>query len=166
MIWRKHFTGILSVQINNVNILSEKATHYLLGFPNVASQSFFDNILALWIRILETPSECFLHLVITCFLKQISGSFFENHVYNELRTDTLKFVLKNVQIIMYKTIKELDSLNVKFDLNINLEISNLKLHNRVINFKYKIWFMYLAVMIINLNTSNNLNLLFGKFGIF
>ena len=47
MIWRKHFTGILSVQINNVNILSEKATHYLLGFPNVASQSFFDNILAL-----------------------------------------------------------------------------------------------------------------------
>ena len=40
---------------------------------------------------------------------QISGSFFENHVYTELRTDTLKFVFKNVYIIMYKTIKELDT---------------------------------------------------------
>ena len=47
MIWRKHCTGILSVLINNVNILSEKATNDLLGFPNVASQAFFDNILAL-----------------------------------------------------------------------------------------------------------------------
>jgi hypothetical protein len=47
MIWRKHCTGISSVLINNVNILSEKATNDLLGFPNVASQAFFDNILAL-----------------------------------------------------------------------------------------------------------------------
>ena len=47
MIWRKHCTGILSVLINNVYILSEKATNDLLGFPNVASQAFFDNILAL-----------------------------------------------------------------------------------------------------------------------
>ncbi len=92
MIWRKHRTGILSVLINNVNILSGKATNDLLGFPNVASQAFFDNILALWIRILGAPSECFLYIVITCFLMQISGSFFENQVYNELRTDTLKFV--------------------------------------------------------------------------
>ncbi len=47
MIWRKHFTGISSVLINNDNILSEKATNDLLGFPNVASQAFFDNTLSL-----------------------------------------------------------------------------------------------------------------------
>ncbi len=47
MIWRKNCTGILSVLINNVNILSEKPTNDLLGFPNVGSQVFFDNILAL-----------------------------------------------------------------------------------------------------------------------
>ena len=47
MIWRKHCTGISSVLINNVNILSEKATNDLLGFPNVASQACFDNILVL-----------------------------------------------------------------------------------------------------------------------
>ncbi len=47
MIWRKHFTGILSFLTNNVNIVFEKATNDLLGFPNVASQAFFDNILAL-----------------------------------------------------------------------------------------------------------------------
>ncbi len=47
MIWRKHSTGILSVLINNVNILSKKAANDLIGFLNVASQAFFDNILAL-----------------------------------------------------------------------------------------------------------------------
>ncbi len=45
---------------------------------------------------------------------QFSCSFFENHVYNELRTDTLQFVLKNVQTIMYKTINELDTLKFVF----------------------------------------------------
>ena len=88
MIWRKHCTEILSVLINNVNILSEKAKNDLLGFPNVASYVFFNNILALWIMILGTPSECFLQVVIACFLMQIFGIFFENRVYNELRTDT------------------------------------------------------------------------------
>ncbi len=47
MIWRKHCTGISSALINNVNILSEKATNDLLGFPNVAPQVFFNNISAL-----------------------------------------------------------------------------------------------------------------------
>ncbi len=37
MIWRKHCTGILSVLINNVNILYERATNDIFGFPNVAS---------------------------------------------------------------------------------------------------------------------------------
>ena len=41
MIWRNHSNGVLNVLINNVNILSEKATNDLLGFPNVASQDFF-----------------------------------------------------------------------------------------------------------------------------
>ena len=68
MIWRKHLNRVLDVLINNVNILSEKATNYLLGLPNVALQAFFDNILALGIRTLGTPSECFLHIIITCFL--------------------------------------------------------------------------------------------------
>ncbi len=48
MIWRNHSNGVLiDVRINIVNILSEKATNYLLGFPNVALQDFFDKILAL-----------------------------------------------------------------------------------------------------------------------
>ncbi len=40
MLWRNHLYGVLNVLINNVNILSEKATNDLLGFPNVASQAF------------------------------------------------------------------------------------------------------------------------------
>jgi hypothetical protein len=40
MIWRNHLYGLLSVLINNVKLLSEKATNDLLGFPNVASQAF------------------------------------------------------------------------------------------------------------------------------
>jgi len=40
MIWRNNLDGVLNVLINNVNILSEKSTSYLLGFPNVASQAF------------------------------------------------------------------------------------------------------------------------------
>jgi hypothetical protein len=43
MIWRNHLNGVLNVHINNVNILSEKATNDLLGFPDVASQYFLDN---------------------------------------------------------------------------------------------------------------------------
>ncbi len=93
MIWRKHCTGISSVLINNVNILSEKATNDLLGFPNVASQAFFDNVLALRIRILGTPSECFLHIITNYFLMEYFEVF---------------------QIIMYKTIKELDTLKFIF----------------------------------------------------
>ena len=56
MIWRKHLDGVLNVLINHANILFEKATNDLLGFPNVASQAFFDSILALGIRTLGTPS--------------------------------------------------------------------------------------------------------------
>jgi hypothetical protein len=69
MISRKHLDGVLNVLTNNVNKLSEKATNVLLGFPYVASQAFFDNILALGIRTLETPFECFFHIIITCFLE-------------------------------------------------------------------------------------------------
>ena len=48
MIRRNHTNGVLNVLINLVNIiLSEKAINDLLGFPNVASQAFFDNVLAL-----------------------------------------------------------------------------------------------------------------------
>ena len=47
MIWRNNSNGVFNALINNVNILSEKATNDLLGFLNVASQDFFDNILAL-----------------------------------------------------------------------------------------------------------------------
>ena len=65
MIWCKHLDEVLNVLIKNVNILSEKATNDLLGFPNVASQAFFDSILALGIRTLGTPSECFLYIIIT-----------------------------------------------------------------------------------------------------
>ena len=45
MIWRNISNGVLNFLINiKVNVLSEKATNGLLGFPNVASQNFFDNI--------------------------------------------------------------------------------------------------------------------------
>jgi hypothetical protein len=57
MIWCKLLDGFLNVLINNVNILSDKATNDLLGFPNVASQALFDGILALGIRTLGTPSK-------------------------------------------------------------------------------------------------------------
>ena len=70
MIWRNHLYVVLSVLINNVKLLSEKATNDLLGFPNVASQAFFDSILALKIRTLGIPSKCFLHIIITCFLQE------------------------------------------------------------------------------------------------
>ena len=49
MIWRKHLDGVLNVLIKSVNVLSEKATNDILGFPNVASQAYFDSILALGI---------------------------------------------------------------------------------------------------------------------
>ena len=52
MIWRKYLNGVLSVLINKINILSEKATNDLLGLPNVASQPLFDIIIALGIRTL------------------------------------------------------------------------------------------------------------------
>jgi hypothetical protein len=71
MIWRKPLDGVLNVLINNVNRLSEKATNDLLGFPNVASRAFFDSILALGIRTLRTPSECFFHIIITCFIMSL-----------------------------------------------------------------------------------------------
>ena len=38
MIWCNHFNGVLNVLITFVNILSEKTTNGILGFPNVASQ--------------------------------------------------------------------------------------------------------------------------------
>ena len=47
MIWRNHSSGVLNVLINNVNILYEKAKNDLLGFLNVASQDYFENVLAL-----------------------------------------------------------------------------------------------------------------------
>ena len=37
MIWWNPSNGGLNVLINNANILSEKATNDLLGFPNVAT---------------------------------------------------------------------------------------------------------------------------------
>ena len=40
MVWRNHPNEVWNVHINNVNILSEKATHDLLGFPNVTSHIF------------------------------------------------------------------------------------------------------------------------------
>ena len=80
MIWRKHLNGVLNVLIGNVNILSEKATNDLLGSPNAASQAFFDNILAFEIRTLGTPSECFFHIIITCFLLQLFGVFLINNM--------------------------------------------------------------------------------------
>ena len=75
MIWRNHLYVVLSFLINNVKLLSEKATNDLLGFPNVASQAFFDSILAFGIRTLGTPSECFLHIIITYFIMQPFGNF-------------------------------------------------------------------------------------------
>jgi len=61
MIWRNHSNGVLIVLINNVNILFEKATNDLLGFPNViASEDFFDNILALQKRTSLTLVRMFL----------------------------------------------------------------------------------------------------------
>jgi len=84
MIWRKHLDGVLNVLINNVNILYEKATNDLLGSPNVASQAFFDNILAFGIRTLGTSYECFFHTIITCFLMQLFGDFFlKKYVLNK-----------------------------------------------------------------------------------
>ena len=65
MSWHKHLNGVLNVLISNVTILYEKATNYLLGLPNVASQAIFESILALGIRTLGTSSECFLHIIIT-----------------------------------------------------------------------------------------------------
>jgi len=76
MIWRKHLDGVLNVLNSNVNILYEKATNNLLGFPNVASQAFLDSILALGIRTLGTLSESFFHIIFTCFLMQNFGDFF------------------------------------------------------------------------------------------
>jgi len=93
MIWRKHLDGVLNVLIYNVNILSEKATNYLLGFLNVASQAFFDNILALRIRTLGTPSKCYFHIIITCFLMQIFGDL-KNKCIKSKELDTLKFIFK------------------------------------------------------------------------
>ena len=72
MIWRKHLNRVLHVLINNVNILFEKATNDLLGFPNVASQAFFDSILALGIRTLGTPFECFLYLFSNAIFRELS----------------------------------------------------------------------------------------------
>ena len=64
MIRRKHLDGVLNVLIDNNNMLYEKATTDLLGFPNVASQTFFDSILAFKIKTLGTPFECFFHIII------------------------------------------------------------------------------------------------------
>jgi hypothetical protein len=83
MIWRNHLYIVLSVLINNVKLLSEKATNDLLGFPNVASQAFFDSILALGIKTLGTPFECFFHIIITCFIMQLFGTFKKHHVLNK-----------------------------------------------------------------------------------
>ena len=66
MIWRNHLDGVSNVLINNVNILSEKATNDRLDFPSVA----------LGIRTLRTPSECFFHITITCFIMQICWDLF------------------------------------------------------------------------------------------
>ena len=41
MVWRNNSNGVRNVHMNNVNVLlSEKATHDLMGFPNVASQVY------------------------------------------------------------------------------------------------------------------------------
>ena len=83
MIWRNHSNGVYNVLIHNINMLSEKATNDLLGFPNVASQAFFDSILALGIKTLGTPFECFFHIIITCFIMQLFGTFKKHHVLNK-----------------------------------------------------------------------------------
>jgi hypothetical protein len=54
-----------------------KATNDLLALPNVASQALFDNIIALGIRTLETPSEFCPHIIIACFIMQIFGIYLE-----------------------------------------------------------------------------------------
>ncbi len=51
---RNYSNRVSNVFINNVNILSEKATNDLLGFPNVTSQVVFDSILALCMRAFGT----------------------------------------------------------------------------------------------------------------
>ncbi len=40
MVLRNNSNGVSNDLINNVNILSKKATNDLLDFPNVASQAF------------------------------------------------------------------------------------------------------------------------------
>ena len=45
MLWHNHSFRVSIVLINNVNLLSEKATNNLLGYPNEASQAFSHNIL-------------------------------------------------------------------------------------------------------------------------
>ena len=93
MIWRKQLNGFLNVLISNVNILSEKATNDLLGLPYEASQAFFDSIIALGIRALANPSEFFLHIIITCFIMQIFGSYLKTFMYKTSKElDTVKFV--------------------------------------------------------------------------
>jgi len=47
MYWRNNLNGVLNFLINYVNIFSKKATNDILGFPNIASHAFFDNIIAL-----------------------------------------------------------------------------------------------------------------------
>ena len=66
MIWRKHLNEVLNVPINNVNILSEKGTNELLGFPNVASQAFFKIISALEIRMLGTSYKYYNNSILLC----------------------------------------------------------------------------------------------------
>ncbi len=78
MIWRKHLDRVLNDLISNLNILSDKARNDLLSFPNVASQAFFDSILASRIRTLGTSFECFFQTIITYFLMQLLGDFKKN----------------------------------------------------------------------------------------
>jgi hypothetical protein len=66
--------------MNNVNILSEKATNDLLGFSNVVSQAFFVSILALGIRTLGTTSKSFFHIniLLLVFKLNILGTLQNN----------------------------------------------------------------------------------------
>jgi hypothetical protein len=97
---RKHLDGVVHVLINDANILSKKYTSDLLGFPNVASIASFDSILALGIRTLGTPNECFFHIIITCFLMQLLGNFFKKKMYNKTskEMDIVKFEFKVIEI--------------------------------------------------------------------
>ncbi len=98
MIWRKHLNGVLNVLIINARILSEKATNDLLGFPNVASQAFFDSILALGIRKLKTPSECFFPTINICFIMQFFGAFKKTYMYKTSKElETEKIVFKEIK---------------------------------------------------------------------